>query len=207
MAALLASWGPRIVIPGFYLKDTLASTETYSKISQIVAFALLFSTAVSAMFNRHILLALIPAIAAISYHYMMKDPNHLQTYRYADWILTTPLMLVALLRSLKSQFIPQLVLADIAMIATGYQGVQASTSSSKLLWFFVSMLFFVPIVTTLLTSKGQPYARMLTLVVWSIYPVIWGLENSKLIDDEMSILCYSILDTIAKCGLVSLLSV
>lgn len=207
MAALLASWGPRIFIPGFYLKDKIVATEKYSTISQIVAFALLFSTAVVAFFQGHFLLSLIPAIAAVAYQFMMKDPEHIQLYRYTDWLFTTPLMLVALLHTLKSKFIPQLVFADIAMIATGYQAVQSKSLHSKLLWFIVSILFFLPIVYTLVVSKGHFYARALTLVVWSLYPIVWGLENSKRIDDDTSIVCYSIMDTIAKCGLVSLLSV
>jgi bacteriorhodopsin len=174
MGAVLSSFGPRIVIPGFFMRNTLATESSKAKIAKMLAFSFLFVTAVVSFFRGRFFLSLIPGIAAAAYFYMQQDPAHTQLYRYADWSCTTPLMLAAVLLAVKSAHLPQLIVADILMIGTGYMGVQAADPKAKAAWFTLGVALFVPIVLALWNAKGALASRILTLVLWSLYPIVWA---------------------------------
>ena len=63
-----------------------------------------------------------------------------EAYRYVDWILTVPLLLVeviavlALAKEVSKPLITKLVPASAAMIALGYPGEISSDSGTKTLW-------------------------------------------------------------------------
>ncbi|MEO1535733.1 MAG: bacteriorhodopsin, partial [Planctomycetota bacterium] len=117
-------------------------------------------------------------------------------YRYADWLLTVPLLMVeliavmALTKSESSKFLKILIPAVLLMIITGYPGENAlSTGGSAAAiwgWFAVSMFFFVIILGVLFTQltaaiNKQPegvrglinFARIVVLITWSFYPIAY----------------------------------
>ncbi|MEN1705082.1 MAG: bacteriorhodopsin-like [Planctomycetota bacterium] len=117
-------------------------------------------------------------------------------YRYADWLLTVPLLMVeliavmALTRQESAKFLKILIPAVILMIVTGYPGENAITtggsSSTIWLWFIISMVFFVAILAVLFTQltaavNKQPeqakglinFARVVVLITWSFYPIAY----------------------------------
>jgi bacteriorhodopsin len=205
MAAVIGQIAPRIIIPGFFMKDKLAAMTDKAQIAKTIAFSMLFVTAVITFFQRSMWLATIPGAAAFAYWNMLKDPEHTQLYRYADWSITTPLMLLGLLLAMKSSHIPELMVADLAMIGAGYMGVQAEKPSYKAAWFTAGMVAFVPILLALWNSKKAYAARMLTLIVWSLYPLVWALEETEAVSEEITTIVYAAMDMIAKIGLVYLL--
>lgn len=118
-----------------------------------------------------------------------------RAYRYVDWLLTVPLLLVELIlvmRLSRSETVSKsLTLGGAAalMILLGYPGeVSGGIDSTRLLWGALSMIPFLYIVFSLYTSLGaaierQPeevrglirLARNLTVVSWFFYPVVYFL--------------------------------
>ncbi len=147
-------------------------------------------------------------------------------YRYVDWLITVPLLMVelvlvlALSKDLTRSLIAKLGIAAFLMIALGYPGEidKESTAlfSSRGLWGFLSTLPFVYILWTLYNhlvpaiKKARPdigvllrNAGLLTLLTWGFYPIafmapFYGLSGSTA---EVALqVGYSIADIAAKCG-------
>ena len=142
-------------------------------------------------------------------------------YRYVDWLLTVPLLLIELILVMK---LPKeetvslgwkLGVASALMVALGYPGEIQEDLSVRWFWWFMAMIPFCYIVHMLVvglnesTSK-QPSpaaaslvsaARYLTVVSWLTYPFVYiiknvGMAGSKAIMYEQ--IGYSIADVMAK---------
>ena len=69
------------------------------------------------------------------------------------------------------------------------------------------MIAFIPIVYFLWNLKEKKHAVILTLVLWSLYPIVWYAKEENKIDSTKENVAYSIMDVIAKVGLVTLLKI
>ncbi|MGF1450390.1 MAG: bacteriorhodopsin-like [Opitutales bacterium] len=147
-------------------------------------------------------------------------------YRYVDWLLTVPLLMVELVLVLRlaprvaGPLMVKLVIAAVLMIALGYPGEiirgESSMFSERGLWGLLSTLPFVYILYVLWVELGEsikrqpPKAavlirniRLLTLATWGFYPIAYmapffGLAGGMA---EVSLqVGYSIADIAAKCG-------
>jgi len=208
--ALFSSIAPRIIIPGFFMGGKISTMTDPGEIFQTIAFSAFFVTAVITLFQGKIpWLSIISSIASVSYWYMMKDSANRDFYRYSDWVLTTPLMLVGILTATKApiEILIGSVVCDLLMIGSGYKGVQEKDANAKFAWFMAGMVFFLPILWILLQQKTYKTAVYLTLALWSLYPIVYYAEEVKAIDTTTTIVSYSIMDMIAKIGLVNLLHV
>lgn len=116
-------------------------------------------------------------------------------YRYVDWLLTVPLLLIELIlvmRLSQSETISKsLSLGGAAalMILLGYPGeVSGGIDSTRLIWGALSMIPFLYIVYTLYVGLGEAInrqpdnarglvrlARNLTVVSWFFYPIVYFL--------------------------------
>jgi bacteriorhodopsin len=74
-------------------------------------------------------------------------------------------------------------------------------------WFIAGCVVFLPILYALYNSKGYRSAVLLTLAVWILYPIVWYLDEQKKISRTTTGITYSVMDVIAKIGLVTLLNV
>ena len=145
-------------------------------------------------------------------------------YRYVDWLLTVPLLLVELVavlslpKSVTRSLLTRLVIAAVLMIGLGYPGEISADAGTRWLWWVLSMLPFLYILFVLWVelSKSldrQPAsargligaARMLILISWSFYPIAYmlpmlgfGAAGSANVGLQIG---YSIADIVAKCGL------
>merc|ERR1712054_192372 len=116
-------------------------------------------------------------------------------YRYMDWLLTVPLLLMEIILTMKlspeesSSYCKQLGVASAAMIAVGYPGeliITGDLSKRWACWFF-SMMVFLSIVYTLLVGLAEATAReqdpevkrmislsqIVTVISWCTYPVVY----------------------------------
>jgi len=125
-----------------------------------------------------------------------------EAYRYVDWVLTVPLLLVeviavlALAKAAASSLIGRLVPAATAMIALGYPGEIATDNGSKILWGVLSTIPFLYILYVLFVELGkslerQPEGvaatvgrlRLLLIATWGVYPISYlfpllGIEGT-----------------------------
>lgn len=135
--------------------------------------------------------------------------------RYLDWLLTTPLILVLLgiLANANRSTITSLIGLDVYMIVTGALGAVAGPLWQALLWWTISTVAFLILLYLLLgvLSRGaseQPddlvgiYKRLrnLTVVLWSIYPVIWiaGTHGFGVLPTTVESVSFVVLDVLAK---------
>jgi bacteriorhodopsin len=118
-----------------------------------------------------------------------------QAYRYVDWLLTVPLLLVELIlvmRLSQSETVSKSMKlggAAALMILLGYPGeVSGGIDSTRMVWGVLSMVPFLYIVYTLYSSLSEAIdrqpesvqglirlARNLMVVSWCFYPAVYFL--------------------------------
>ena len=204
---LIAQMAPRVVLPAYFIGLRVKGMSDNALISQTIAFTFLLVASVNTFFQGPTWLSIIPAIAAIAYYFMMNDAKHTDVYRYSDWALTTPIMLYAILTACKAPLNMKVfaVLFDILMIAAGYIGVKQEQASKQTAFFGVGMVAFLPILYMLLTQKTNRTAILLTVALWTLYPIVYYLDEVDILKKDFVTVSYSIMDMIAKIGLVTLL--
>ena len=150
------------------------------------------------------------------------DPKSFnEAYRYVDWLLTVPLLLVevvavlALAATVSKSLIMRLVPASAAMIALGYPGEIAEKQGDQILYGVLSTLPFIYILYVLFVEltkslDRQPAGvvasvknlRLLLLATWGVYPIaymfnIWGDAGAgSFVAIQLG---YTIADVLAKC--------
>lgn len=122
-------------------------------------------------------------------------------YRYADWILTVPLLMVELVAVLRLQrskarsLLTRLVIAAGLMIALGYPGeVIASPEgwTARVVWgslssipfFYILYVLWVELTASLETQppaarKLIEIARLVLLITWAVYPIAYAIGGTE----------------------------
>lgn len=141
-------------------------------------------------------------------------------YRYVDWLLTVPLLLIELILVMRlsqnetvSKSIRLGLLAAI-MIVLGYPGEISDIAGTRWLWWSFAMIPFLWIVYELFVGlkdsiASQPAsvrglvnkARWVTVLSWSFYPVVFVFPMIGLVgaDAETAVqIGYTIADIVAK---------
>jgi bacteriorhodopsin len=151
-------------------------------------------------------------------------------YRYVDWILTVPLLLVELILVMglsRAETISKSVrlgLLALAMVLLGYPGEVAGDIQSRVLWGGLSMIPFLIIVYELAVGlrssiASQPEAArglvkgaiLITICTWAFYPIVFfsplllGAANTSLatMSGQAATIVqvgYTIADILAKAG-------
>ena len=195
-----------------------------------------------------VLTAVICVVAAISYftismHYKTYlgevtdgstgnlDPHRafigIGQFRYMDWLITTPLLLIKMLTVLRINFnkakkiIALMLFGDVFMIITGFIGEQQFTStgaidiSSHMIWGAISTVGYIVVLWALYTlwnkEKGNalPEERkafklmaLTTVTFWGVYPIGYILEAVvPSLDPNWLHIAYSVADLINKAGI------
>ena len=121
-------------------------------------------------------------------------------YRYADWILTVPLLMVELVAVLRlpaakaTSLLTRLVIAAALMIALGYPGeviADPARWTERVIWGGLSSIPFFYILYVLWTEltkslDSQPpaarrlieLARLVILITWAVYPIAYALGGT-----------------------------
>jgi len=180
-------------------------------------------------------------VEGYEYHKVAEDPNNTgaynienpkltgipfnDAYRYMDWLLTVPLLLLEILLVMK---IPAaelntkawtLGLGAALMIVSGYYGELVVTGDLTPRWicWFVSMVFFLYIVYELMVGLSAATdaednefvkekiknAQLMTVISWCTYPVVYLFPmlgiNAAHADVSIQV-GYCASDIISKCG-------
>ena len=141
-------------------------------------------------------------------------------YRYVDWLLTVPLLLIELILVMRlskaetfSKGVRLGVLAAL-MVILGYPGEVSQEVGTRWLWWALAMIPFLWIVYELFVGlkasiASQPKearglvnaARWLTVLSWSFYPIVFVFPMIGLSGGASSAavqIGYSIADVVAK---------
>ncbi len=143
-------------------------------------------------------------------------------YRYVDWLLTVPLLLIELIlvmRLSQSETVSKsmrLGFAAALMIMLGYPGEIADDNATRALWGTLSAIPFLYIVWELFKGLGasienQPEsvrklvkdARLITFGSWGFYPIVYMIPYTSLGGGSVETAVqvgYTIADLIAKAG-------
>jgi bacteriorhodopsin len=147
--------------------------------------------------------------------------NH--AYRYADWILTVPLLMVELIAVLAlpkaeaRRLLTKLVVAAALMIGLGYPGEISADTNTRWIFWGASMIPFLYLLYVLFTEltrslDKQPsavrglvnLARVFLLVTWSFYPIAYAIvtvTGTSNPNGEVALqVGYTIADITAKAG-------
>jgi len=142
-------------------------------------------------------------------------------YRYVDWLLTVPLLLIELILVMK---LPEeqtkslswsLGTASAVMVALGYPGEIQDDLAVRWQWWFLAMIPFCYVVFQLLVGLSEATnkqgsakaaelisaARYLTAFSWLTYPFVYIIKNVGLAGSVASTyeqIGYSIADVTAK---------
>jgi len=144
-----------------------------------------------------------------------------EAYRYVDWLLTVPLLLVeviavlALAKEVSRSLITRLVPASAAMIALGYPGEISNDQNTQVLYGVLSTLPFIYILYVLFVELGkslerQPAGvaetvgrlRLLLIATWGVYPIAYifnivgDASSSSFVTVQVG---YTLADVLAKC--------
>jgi len=167
-----------------------------------------------------------------AYHYSVDkaDPELTgvpfnDAYRYMDWLLTVPLLLIEILLVMKlsdadySSKAWNLGVGSALMIVSGYYGELTVTGDLTPRWicWLISMMFFLYIVYELLVglsaatnSEADPNvkgkirtAQIMTVISWCTYPIVYlfpmlGINAAQAVVSIQIGYCAS--DIISKCG-------
>lgn len=137
--------------------------------------------------------------------------------RYADWLFTTPLLLLDLCLLAKVDRITTgtLIGVDALMIVTGLIGALSETMLARYTWWLFSTIAFVFVLYYLLTSLRSAAKRRseevqstfntltaLVAVLWTAYPILWiiGTEGAGVVGLGVETLAFMVLDVTAKVG-------
>lgn len=226
---------PVLNLPKHHIHDVLESSSTMLHVYHIWFFVFLAAAIISlvALFKPSkgtahrmgpYLSFAINFVAAMSYFAMahkqgrvwnIEDKTAYEVYwaRYADWVITTPLLLTHLIlfAGLAWQQWLFVLLSDVGMIVTGLIGAFI-TDETKWAWFvfacvlqaIVALELFGPARSNALAvsqKQGNIYMTGLLylIIVWSVYPIVWALETgTHYISPSSAAFVYAILDFLAK---------
>ena len=143
-------------------------------------------------------------------------------YRYVDWLLTVPLLVIelvlvlALSKEAQGSLITKLGIAAAAMILLGYPGEISDDNTTRAIWGALSSIPFVYIIFVLWGELGKAIdrqnervavlftnIRLLLLLTWGFYPIVYmapfiGISGASA---ETAIqVGYTIADVLAKAG-------
>ncbi len=156
--------------------------------------------------------------------YVLKDGLVMQTgmqfnnaYRYVDWLLTVPLLLlefVLVLRLPHAETYKKglaLTLAAAFMVILGYPGETLTIGFAKVIWWVLAMIPFSYILYEMIKGVGasiktQPLVvqplfkktRLLIILSWSFYPLVYILPLFGLSAFVSIQVGFTIVDIVAK---------
>lgn len=122
-------------------------------------------------------------------------------YRYADWILTVPLLMVELVAVLRLEkgrarsLLTRLVIAAALMIALGYPGEVISNPegwTARVVWgalssipfFYILYVLWVELTQSVATQPAAAQgliklARLVILITWAVYPIAYAFGGTE----------------------------
>ena len=144
-----------------------------------------------------------------------------EAYRYVDWLLTVPLLLLetiavlALPAANRKYLTARLIPASAAMIVLGYPGEVTAEMGPKMMWgalstipfLYILYVLFVELTKSLDKQPAEVSAtvkrlRLLLIATWGVYPIsylmpVLGIDGADAFVGRQ--IGYTVADVLAKC--------
>ena len=133
-----------------------------------------------------------PPGATVTAQHLLSSVQFNEAYRYVDWLLTVPLLLVetiavmALASGVSKRLLTKMVPAAILMIALGYPGETTLQMGPRLFWGVIATLPFLYLIYVLFVEltrsvEGKQAAvrrqistlRWILVGTWTVYPIAY----------------------------------
>jgi len=216
-ASVLAAAMPNLTVFQYSIVDNIFSM-TVATMGAAALFLFLSRSSVDREYRPALLISgLVVTIACYHYFmirhswngaYQLGENGYVGTgaafndfYRYADWILTVPLLMVELVavlrleRSKARSLLTRLVIAAGLMIALGYPGEVISDPegwTTRVVWgtlssipfFYILYVLWVELTASLETQppaarKLIEISRLVLLITWAVYPIAYALGGTE----------------------------
>jgi bacteriorhodopsin len=159
-------------------------------------------------------------VAVTDTHKHVPDTTHdvcRQVYwaRYVDWSITTPLLLLdlCLLAGIDGGHTLLAIVADLIMVLGGLFAAYGKEGTvQKWGWYAIACIAYLFVVwhvaihgANMVRAKGQSVSKLfgslaaLTLILWTAYPIVWGVaDGARQASVDTEIIAYALLDVLAK---------
>ncbi|KAH8204880.1 hypothetical protein TruAng_000919 [Truncatella angustata] len=133
---------------------------------------------------------------------------------HRQWSITTPLLLLdlSLLAGLNGASILIAIVADLIMVLTGLFAAFGGHGGQKWGWYAIACIAYLVVVYQLAQNGRRTVATKdsktkafysaigaFTLILWTIYPIIWGVaDGARILSVDSEIIAYAVLDVLAK---------
>jgi len=134
------------------------------------------------------------------------NTDKITTFRYVDWSVTTPMMLISLILTMiynngsgaiYLKNILYVLILNYGMLLSGYLGETGTVHS--LLSNLVGFLFFGGLFTYIYKTYMKKYS-LSSMILFFAYVIIWGMYGIVyFFPQDEKMLGYNILDLTAKC--------
>ena len=134
------------------------------------------------------------------------DLKNVVYYRYVDWSITTPMLLLVLLlfitfhskKPLSISWYLLIVLLNYTMLLCGYLGeIKYMNKRLSQTLGFVAFLTMLTVIYIVFLCKKSIFSPQ--MILFAIFSVVWGLYGvAAELDDYRKNIMYNILDVIAK---------
>jgi len=134
------------------------------------------------------------------------DYGYINTLRYTDWFITTPMMLLALCLVLSYNvgvhlniwFYALIVFLNFMMLWLGYKGDTQSMPKFYAWALSFSMFFLMFFIIGYMFVFGRGFVA--NTVLFTLYVVLWSIYGiAYFMEDSQKAILYNALDAMAKC--------
>lgn len=155
----------------------------------------------------------------LTHEHKHADPTHQHVFRqvfwarYVEWALTTPLLLLnlAFVAGMNGADITVTIVANVIMVLTGLFAAFGQIDSQRWGYYVITWLAFLVVVYQVaiggrrnVAAKGTATAKFFgaigsyALLLWAIYPIIWGVSTgSRRMSVNSEVITYAVLDILA----------
>lgn len=158
-------------------------------------------------------------LMAMGYGFVSIGGTEIEVVRYIDWLLTTPLMVLylGLLARSGKRVLGALIAVDAVVVLAGIAAT-ATGGVTRYVLFGLGVAAYVGLVWLLMVTLPRRASfdssrvsgtfttlRNLTVIVWTLYPVVWLLAptGTGLLLPETEALVLTYLDIVSKVGFVA----
>ncbi len=158
-------------------------------------------------------------LMAMGYGFVSVGGTEIEIVRYIDWLLTTPLMVLylGLLARSGKRVLGALIAVDAVVVLAGIAAT-ATGGVTRFALFGLGVVAYLGLVWLLMVTLPRRASfdssrvsgtfttlRNLTVIVWTLYPVVWLLAptGTGLLLPETEALVLTYLDIVSKVGFVA----